>query len=143
MELPGRLPTNAPTEPGKGGSRQVAEGKYVFLGVPRTAAHAWKEGTVNCGQMRRRWGCQDISDTCSSATKESRSKSTGSEEGVWFLFISWSPHVSSESFTNTWATKQAFTFKKRSTCLATCVANFAFVMGDGLRFQSFVLIYRQ
>jgi len=32
------------------------------------------------------------------------------------------------------------TFKKRSTFLATSVANLALVMGDGLRLQSFVLI---
>lgn len=32
------------------------------------------------------------------------------------------------------------TFKKRSTFLATSVANLALVIGDGLRLQSFVLI---
>ena len=32
------------------------------------------------------------------------------------------------------------TFKKRSTFLATSVANLDLVMGDGLRLQSFVLI---
>ena len=31
-------------------------------------------------------------------------------------------------------------FKKRSTFLATSVANLDLVIGDGLRFQSFVLI---
>jgi hypothetical protein len=33
------------------------------------------------------------------------------------------------------------TFKKRSTFLATSVASLALVIGEGLRLQSFVLIY--